>query len=238
MNGLILLSSFVLGIGGSLHCLGMCGPLALSVPFAQNDRIKWLRITVFYLGKSFAYGLLGMLPGLFGKGLILMDWQQGLSITAGIAILLMVAVPTLKLHKSKFLFRKQFSLLYNRLQQQARLTDYGILGFLNGLLPCGLVYTALTAATLSGSWAGGFLAMFLFGLGTTPALVALILFRNKLNRQQLRNLKPVSAILSICVGVLLILRGLNLGIPYVSPEFKDNSIKSCCAHKTNGIDKP
>jgi len=231
MNSLILISSFVLGIGGSLHCLGMCGPLALSVPFAQSGRIKWLRIAAFYFAKSFAYGLLGMLFGLFGKGLILMDWQQGLSIAAGIAILLMVAVPALKLHKGHFLFQKQFGLLYNRLQHQPRLTDYGILGFLNGLLPCGLVYTALAAATLSGGWAGGFLAMFLFGLGTTPALIALILFRSKLSRQSIRHLKPVSTALSICIGTLLILRGLNLGIPYVSPEFKDNSVKHCCSHK-------
>jgi len=229
MNGILLLSSFALGIGGSLHCLGMCGPLALSVPFAQSGRIKWLRMTVFYLGKSLAYGLLGLLFGLFGKGLILMDWQQGLSIAAGIVVLLMAAIPTLTLHKSGFLFQKQFSLLYNRLQQKARLTDFGFLGFLNGLLPCGLVYTALAAATLSGSWAGGFLAMFLFGLGTTPALIALILFRSKLSPQRARSLKPVSTLLSVCIGALLILRGLNLGIPYVSPEFKDNSVHKCCS---------
>jgi len=231
VNYIILISSFTLGIGGSLHCLGMCGPLALSVPFTKDNSKKWPRIIIFYLAKSFAYGMLGALSGLFGKGLILMNWQQGLSIVAGIMIILMVCLPILKAGAGSFLFRRQFGILYNRLQHHARLSDYGMLGFLNGLLPCGLVYTALTAATLSGGWSSGFLAMVLFGLGTAPALVLLIVFRSKLSLQLRKQLKPVSLALSVFIGLLLIARGLSLGIPYVSPECEGNTIKKCCSHK-------
>lgn len=230
MHTVILISSFVLGVGGSLHCLGMCGPLALSIPFAHNGAAG-PRITIYYLFKALAYGLMGALSGLFGKGLLLMNWQQGLSVVAGLTIIFMAGIPLLKLRTGNFLFRKQFALLYARLQHRTRLLDFGLLGFLNGLLPCGLVYTALAAATLSGGWAGGFLAMILFGLGTAPALVLLVLFRNKISPQLRRRLKPASVALSVCIGLLLILRGLNLGIPYMSPAHEGNTVKHCCSHK-------
>lgn len=229
MNTVVLISSFILGLGGSLHCLGMCGPLALSVPFTQKESAKWQRIIIFYLSKSVAYGMLGAIFGLFGKGLILMNWQQGLSITAGVFIILLVCLPVLKPVSGKFLFQKQFATLYTQLQKRPRLQYYSFLGFLNGLLPCGLVYTALAAATLSGGWSGGFLAMFLFGLGTVPAFVLLILFRNKMGPGLRKQLKPVSITLSVCIGLLLVLRGLNLGIPYVSPGFQEHKV-SCCGH--------
>ncbi|WP_118953504.1 sulfite exporter TauE/SafE family protein [Taibaiella helva] len=231
MNVVILISSFMLGLGGSLHCLGMCGPLALSVPFAREGKIRGLRIVVYYLGKAFAYGCLGALSGLLGKGIMLMSWQQGLSIAAGLAIILMVCIPALKAPGGNFLFRRQFSILYNRLQHKARLSDYGLLGFLNGMLPCGLVYTALAAALLAGGWAGGFTAMFLFGLGTVPALVLLVLFHQKISIKLRRRLRPASVILSVGIGLLLILRGLNLGIPYISPEWNGKTVKHCCSRK-------
>jgi uncharacterized protein len=231
MNVAVLISSFLLGIGGSLHCLGMCGPLALSIPFGATGNSKNLRLLTYYFSKAIAYGFMGAVFGLFGKGLIMMHWQQALSIVAGIFIVLWVCFPILKPGQGSFLFQKQFSILHNKLQYQPKLHYYLLLGFLNGFLPCGLVYTALAAATVSGSPAGGFLAMFLFGMGTAPALFVLVLLKNKMSFQLRRKLKPISLVLSIGIGLLLIIRGLNLGIPYVSPEItKDDTVEKCC-HK-------
>lgn len=231
MNITLLISSFLLGIGGSLHCLGMCGPLALSIPFGTTGNSKKLRLLAYYFSKAIAYGVMGAVFGLFGKGLIMMHWQQVLSIVAGSFIILWVVFPILKPGQGSFLFQKQYSILYNKLQYQPRLRYYSLLGFLNGFLPCGLVYTALAAATVSGSATGGFLAMFLFGMGTAPALIILIILKNKMSFRLRQKLKPVSLVLSISIGLLLVVRGLNLGIPYVSPEVtKDNIVQKCC-HK-------
>jgi sulfite exporter TauE/SafE len=231
MNVAILISSFLLSIGGSLHCLGMCGPLALSIPFGTAGSSKNLKLLTYYFAKAIAYGAMGAVFGLFGKGLIMMHWQQALSIVAGIFIVLWVCFPVLKPGKGGFLFQKQFSILYNKLQHQPKLHHYFFLGFLNGFLPCGLVYTALAAATVSGSAVGGFLAMFLFGAGTAPALIILVILKNKMSFQLRKKLKPVSLILSVGIGLLLIARGLNLGIPYVSPEVtKAHTVTNCC-HK-------
>jgi len=230
MSYTVLISSFLLGIGGSLHCLGMCGPLALSIPYHGGAIPKWLKLLMYYTAKAIVYGAMGAVVGLFGKGIMLMDWQQGLSIVAGIFIILWACFPFIKPGAGHFLFQKQFSKLYQVLQQKPKLYHYFSLGFLNGFLPCGLVYTALAAATVSGGAFGGFSAMFLFGAGTAPALVLLVIFKNKMSFQLRKKLKPLSLLLGVAIGALLIVRGMNLGIPYVSPEFQDNEVKSCC-HK-------
>lgn len=228
MNIAVFLSSFLLGIGGSLHCLGMCGPLALSIPFTAKGSSKWMRIGAYYTAKAMAYGSIGAIFGILGKGLLLMEWQQGLSIVAGLFIIALVCLPVLKPGKGNFIFRKQFAFLYNKLNDSPKLYYYILLGFLNGFLPCGLVYTALAAATVSGSVTGGFLAMFLFGTGTVPALIILIVAKNKMSFKLRSQLKPVSLLISIAIGLLLIVRGMNLGIPYVSPEYHEHKVSNCC----------
>lgn len=230
MSATVLIASLVLGFGGSLHCLGMCGPLALSVPYNKSGPSKGLSLFCYYLAKALAYGSMGAVLGLFGKGIMLMNWQQGLSVVAGIFILLWACFPVLKPRSGSFLLQRQLADVYKKLQQKPKLWHYLIMGFLNGLLPCGLVYTALATASVTGSAAGGFTAMFLFGLGTAPMLIILVLLKNKISFRLKQKLKPLPVILSVAIGLLLILRGMNLGIPYTSPEFKDRQVKSCCAH--------
>lgn len=230
MNPFILWSAFLLGILGSVHCLGMCGPLALSIPFPAQGAGKWRRIVLFYLAKAFAYSIMGGIMGIIGKGVTFMEWQQALSIVAGLFILAMALSPALKHTKVHFMFNKQFRDVYTRLQEQPKTRYFFILGFLNGLLPCGLVYTALTTATLAGSIAGGALVMLLFGLGTTPALVLLILFKHRIRVHRRLRLLPISTLLSAIIGLLLVLRGLNLGLPYISPHMEQGKVTKCC-HK-------
>jgi sulfite exporter TauE/SafE len=114
-------------IGGSLHCLGMCGPLALSIPFGTSGSSKKLRLLIYYFSKAIAYGSMGAIFGLFGKGLIMMQWQQALSIVAGIFIILWVSFPVLTPGKGSYLFQKQFAVLYNKLQHRPKLHYYSLL---------------------------------------------------------------------------------------------------------------
>jgi hypothetical protein len=94
----------------------------------------------------------------------------------------------------------------------------GILGALTGLLPCGLVYVACVGATATGGLLRGVEYMAAFGVGTVPMMLALGLSGKLIHasvRTKLVRLVPVS----VCVlAALLILRGLSLGIPYVSPD--------------------
>lgn len=230
MNTGIFISSFVLGIGGSLHCLGMCGPLALSIPYPKTGLTKWMLVIGYYLSKALAYAAMGAVAGIVGKGFFVMNWQQGLSVAAGIFIIALVCFPLLKPVRGSFAFQRQFAWLYGKLQHNPKLHYYLLLGLLNGFLPCGLVYTALAAATVSGGVVQGFISMFLFGIGTAPVLIAIVLLKRKMSIRFRHFFRPLSITLSIAVGILLVMRGLNLGIPYVSPEVHNDEVNSCC-HK-------
>lgn len=231
MSAALLIAAFLLGIGGSLHCLGMCGPLIMAVPFPSGKGgLKWLSTLVYYLAKCLAYGSMGIFMGMFGKGISLINWQQGLSVVAGIIILVMAFIPAvLRKFKGTFLFQKEFNNLFVRLQQHPRLHYYFLLGFLNGFLPCGLVFTALTAAAVTAGPLPGFLFMVLFGLGTTPALATLSLFKTRIGLRFRPQLKKTALFISVFLGLLLIIRGMNLGITYISPEAAANgAVKNCC----------
>lgn len=223
--------AYVLGFLGSLHCAAMCGPLMLALPVPPGGPGRFLAGRIIYqLGRIATYCLLGIVAGLVGKSIYIAGFQGWLSIALGLAILL------------GFLASKRISLsapvvrLVSKLKtaMSAQLWRRGIrslalLGMLNGLLPCGLVYVAVAGAVARGNITGGILYMALFGLGTMPMMLGISL-TGKLFPPQLR-LKLRSA---IPVGVyvlagLLILRGLSLGIPYVSPDL-NSSAPSCCVH--------
>jgi uncharacterized protein len=104
MYAILLSGAFLLGFAGSFHCLGMCGPIALSISGrSDNDATRFLHHLLYFSGKTFTYGSLGLLFGLFGQGLVLAGWQQGLSIAMGVIMLLLVLVSIFKtswLHKN------------------------------------------------------------------------------------------------------------------------------------------
>jgi hypothetical protein len=216
----LFLAAFSLGFLSSLHCVGMCGPIALAVPV---DRRSWLHslfgITVYNAGRIASYTLLGAFLGLAGMGLLLEGYQQYLSLFLGI-LLLAGILYTLFFHRFGLSFgarsyqwiRKGFQRWLGRKDPAA----LWMIGLLNGLLPCGMVYLALAGATASGTIKEGALFMAAFGLGTFPAMLSVSLFIGISNRA--RNLmRRISPVLTAAVAVLLILRGLALGIPYISP---------------------
>ncbi len=220
----MLLSAIILGLMGSLHCVGMCGPIAFMLPVDQSNNVKKFgQIFIYHFGRLMAYGIIGVVFGLLGKGLYVFGMQQNLSIAIGVLMILVVLIPYKTFNRynlSKPIY-KVISKVKNRLGAALKKKSpdtFLTIGFLNGFLPCGLVYMALFGAIAMGSAAEGGLYMMLFGLGTIPLMTAAIYFSGLLKggiRQKVQKLIPVFVVL---VGVLFIIRGLGLGIPYISPK--------------------
>ncbi|AWX45031.1 hypothetical protein HME9304_02039 [Flagellimonas maritima] len=220
----MLLSALALGFLGSLHCLGMCGPIAFFLPLDRNSKIKkTIQLFIYHAGRLLAYGLIGMLFGFLGKGLSIFGMQQKLSIGIGIIMILLVVVPSRYFNKyrlSKPIYAalgKVKSKLGAELKKKTP-DVFLTIGFLNGFLPCGLVYMALLGAIAFGSPLQGGFYMILFGAGTIP-LMTLVVFSKGLLADPLKSkMRKLVPIFVMMIGVLFIIRGLGLGIPYVSPK--------------------
>jgi integral membrane protein len=219
----MLVLAFTLGLFGSLHCVGMCGPIALLIPLQrQRKGFRYLQLGAYFIGKTLTYALMGLLFGLVGEGVFIAEYQQEFSIFAGFLMILMGFFSLLHL-RVKGLgnpLLKGFSLLKNALGKQLSkktVTSSLSIGFLNGFLPCGLVYTALFGALAMGNWWGSMTYMTVFGVGTIPLMLLLILLGDFLPLPLRRRLNQWLPLVVILVGILFILRGLGLGIPYLSP---------------------
>lgn len=226
-----LITGLAIGILGNAHCIGMCGPLALAIPLPENGRKAWA-IVLYQMGKTMAYMALGLLLSFIGTGFNFFKCQQIFSITLGILMLIFVFRHyLLKKHNTlkmpyAHLIQKQLSLWFDK---PKNLKKYPILGFLNGLLPCGLVYLAIGAAGLSGSMQGAIWVTFGFGLGTSPMLVLMMVFKKRFATHW--RFQRVVPILVSITSLLIIIRGLNIGIPYLSPKqgVANNTIENCCS---------
>lgn len=226
-----LSTAFVLGLVGSLHCAGMCGPLALALPPAGKSAPAYFFGRAAYnVGRVITYCALGLVFGLAGRTLLLAGLQRWLSITLGVLLLLsLLASRKLALSRPITRLVSQLKSRMSTLLQQRSFSSLAILGLLNGLLPCGLVYVACAGAATTGSMLAGAGYMAAFGLGSVPMMLAISLSGRLVPvawRLKLVKTIPVCVLL---LGALLILRGLSLGIPYLSPNLA--SKKPSCCHK-------
>ncbi len=223
-----ILAAISLGFLGSFHCVGMCGPIALALPVHQKSASqKTISILAYNSGRILTYALFGILFGLIGQSFALFGYQQNLSVLLGALILLALLVP------KRFAYHlsvtgKLYGLL-NRLKnkiahlfQQRSIRSFFSIGLLNGLLPCGLVYMGIAGAIATGSVLKGLLFMAFFGTGTLP-LMFLVSYSSHLLSLKTRHIihKAVPVFIGI-MAVLLILRGLNLGISYISPKLSED----------------
>lgn len=223
--------AFLLGFLGSAHCAAMCGPLALALPATGHTRAAFVAGRAAYnLGRIVTYGLLGALFGLLGRGFAVAGLQRWLSLGVGAAILIsLLATKNFGLAAAPAKAIGWLKSGLGKLFRQRTVGSLFAIGVLNGLLPCGLVYWACAAATTTGTVAAGVGYMMAFGLGTVPMMLGLALAGQKLQialRFKMQKLIPYSLAL---VGALLLLRGLGLGIPYISPAISaDPQAASCC----------
>jgi len=235
-----LITPLTIGIVGSLHCIGMCGPIVVALPLKNQSLLtKVLGAVLYNSGRVATYGLLGVLFGLLGKGIHMAGFQQWTSIILGIVMIISVLFP--------FVFREKITIgnllagmasrLIVRLKKLFVSRSYGsllLIGLLNGLLPCGLVYVAIAGAINSGSVISGSLFMVLFGIGTTPLLLLATLASDAIGQRIRQKMQKAVPYFVFMLGVLFILRGMSLGIPYISPTTEKLAPKamvekgSCC----------
>lgn len=229
-------AALLLGFLGSFHCVGMCGPIALALPLNRTSAFtKFSGTLVYNFGRILTYSLLGFLLGLLGKGFVIAGYQQALSITAGCIILILFLFSG-KTNDSKNIFSSLFGLIgrvKGQLRNQFSISSYTSLfsiGLLNGLLPCGLVYLGIAGAVATGDGMQGSIFMSFFGLGTLPAMITITLMNGWISLNFRNKIKKVMPVFIVGMAFLLILRGMNLGIPYVSPKMSATKVEcnKCC----------
>ena len=220
-----ILAGFIIGLTSNFHCIGMCGPIAMAIPVNRKNNLTiFMGAFQYNLGRIVTYALLGSVVGIIGLSIQTLGILQWVSIITGIGLII-------------FAWKKQlfsiFPMAIPRIGIQSTLNK-GLgkiihssspfkllfLGFLNGLLPCGMVFVALSNAILTGDIFSSTLAMIAFGIGTLPAMMAVVFMMNKLSTTIRQKMNKVVPYLLTIVALLIILRGMNLGIPYLSPSVK------------------
>jgi hypothetical protein len=220
----ILLSALILGLMGSFHCAGMCGPIAIALPLHGNTvPQKIFGGTLYNIGRTITYGVMGALFGLLGQGISMIGFQQKISVIMGAVMIISVLFPAL--FKNQYRMDKSWFSLVGKLKKSIgqmfsirSFSSLFFIGLLNGLLPCGLVYIAIAGAIGTGDIAQGTFYMILFGLGTIPMMLTISLAGNMMGLALRNRINKLIPVLVVVVGLLFILRGLDLGIPFLSPE--------------------
>ena len=223
MNGALLISGFLMGAAGSLHCAGMCGPLCIMLPLQNSSHSeKIMIISVYQLGRIITYGIFGLLLGILGRRFYLGGYQQWFSLTLGSLVLLLAVlyffagrIVNRPINNYELLIQK---IVVSALGKAGSLKGSFLLGMTNGLLPCGMVYMAILAALSFTTIEESVLFMSLFGLGTFPLMFATAWAGHKFKIKNQLALQQFIPAFIIAAGCLLILRGLNLGIPFISPQ--------------------
>jgi uncharacterized protein len=229
------ISAFVIGLISSAHCIGMCGPISLALPLQSFDVKKKLSALLLYnSGRTTSYSLIGLLAGFIGRRIFLAGYQQSFSILLGVIILgyFLISMIGGKAMHLKAFTRIQATLqqfISVRMKNKSMLASY-LIGAANGLLPCGMVYFAVTGAMATGSILSGIFFMTAFGIGTTPALLAFGYFGFFMNISFRNFVKRITPYFIAVMAVVLILRGMNLGIPYVSPAFQNTAASAIDCH--------
>lgn len=220
----LIISALGLGFASGFHCIGMCGPIALSLGLTKKQATNYyLQNLTYQFGRIVTYSFLGAVLGIVGKGFQMAGFQQYLTIGVGMMLIVMAIfsfggndfaskIPFL----SGFLLKVKMNL--SKLLQKADYRSRFATGILNGFLPCGMVYMALTASLATGGIWQSALFMSLFGLGTLPFMFFVVLVGNLMTTALRIKILKFVPLMMIVLGGLFILRGLELGIPYLSPQ--------------------
>lgn len=244
----IYIAAITLGLASNFHCLGMCGPIALAIPLNRSSKVSMIMgILQYNLGRILIYSVLGAIVGLFGITIQTIGVLQWVSIIVGVILII-------------YAWRKYFNQLFPSVHFNLGIASFlssrigpiaksqnpfklFLLGGLNGLLPCGMVFTALINAVLGGSPINSAFAMALFGLGTLPVMILIPFVANSITSSLRVKLNKAVPYLLTVVGLLIVLRGMNLNIPYISPRVtitknvnnstNNNSVKMDCCHATS-----
>ncbi len=211
---------------GSLHCVTMCSPITLLIGQAKSRNTFIMQRLQYNLGRLLGYSILGIFAGLFGQLISMVGWQRWISILLGVLFLIVLLVfgsakihnpPIKALHRFTLWLKIRFGHIY---KLQSPVKGF-LIGLLNGFLPCGLVYMALLGASTAAHFGESIIFMLVFGFGTWPIML-LISFSGGMLQQKLKN--TTFRLAPYIIAILFIIRGMGLGIPYISPTINTNSL--------------
>lgn len=210
-----LWTALVLGFLGSFHCVGMCGPIAMSIPRGQSTFLSLsFNATIYNIGRILTYTVFGLLFGFLGTQITISGFQGTLSIILGIGIIVGVIFRQYFKTRSKPVVYKKLtqyiSIYYGILLRRNSKFALLFMGVLNGLLPCAFVYSGLAAAVLTETPVHSAAYMALFGVGTFPAMFLMYISPSVLSLDLRTTIRKLVPYLAFCLGVFLIIRGVAL----------------------------
>jgi len=214
------MAGLILGLAGSLHCIGMCGPIAFALGARSSDSTfkMVLELLWYHLGKTLCYVAIGVAAGFAGKALFWAGMQQRISIVLGVSIVVFALYSLIGKRSTRLnALQRWYNAFWGSLFKRFGSRSFFIAGFLNGLLPCGLTWMAVAMAITAESVLASAITMALFGIGTAPALTAAFISKKALRLTSFGSFRFVLPLLTLCIGLLLVVRGMGLNIPYVSP---------------------
>ncbi len=226
----VIVTGFFLGLTANFHCLGMCGPIALMIPVDRTS--NWsiaAGLVQYHTGRIAVYGLFGAVLGMVGLTMQFIGWLQWLSIISGVLLILMawkhlLRFPAKQSGSLGWFLSKLQSVRSTALRSKSPF-KLAILGAINGFLPCGMIYVALVNAVLAGDFVSSSLAMVSFGIGTLPILVIVAFFGSKFKSFKSAQWSKLMPYFLTALGLLIVMRGMNLGIKYISPKISIHQSK-------------
>ncbi len=232
----LIISGFALGAAGSLHCAGMCGPLSLALPTRHlSAPQKFFSLLLYQFGRICTYAVIGLLFGLAGRRIYISGYQQWFSIGLGILVIALALLYFAGRRSIRFPFINRLygnvsRLIGSLLGPNPRPLRFGLLGVANGLLPCGMVYVAVAATLSLTRVTDSVLFMALFGAGTLPMMMGVAYAGQMLKTKTRLAFRQWIPYFVVLMGMVLILRGLNLGIPFISPELPQSPGSAVVCH--------
>jgi hypothetical protein len=224
----LFISAFILGIVSSLHCIGMCGPIALAIPLNRNSKLEaFIGVIEYNFGRILIYSTLGFIVGFIGLGIQLIGFLQALSIISGCIIIIYAWRKQLNRifpffeSSNNFIYKFTSKKMGDLFKSKSPFRLF-VLGVLNGLLPCGMVYSALMTSIIANSPLNAGLTLFFFGLGTLPTMVVFSFYAHRISPIFKSKINRFLPYIVTVIGLMILLRGLNLNIPYLSPKVNFN----------------
>ncbi len=214
-----LWTAFTIGLFGSLHCVGMCGPIALSLPYQDETKLRTLiNVLTYNFGRTFSYTIIGIIPGIFGLGVFVSGYQSSLAIILGI-LMILIALFSINIEQ-QILKIKGYKKFNNWLREQfARQFKKGnrstllSIGLLNGFLPCGMVYVGVAGAITQGHILDSMLYMMFFGLGTMPLMILMSFSGHWVSGNFRKQLFKMVPFVIFFFGFFFLWRGLEVELP-------------------------